>query len=416
MSEVLRVLSIRIELINHYPWLPSLKRFYSDIADKAPAEFIKEVFSGNNGIEIKQRLLSLFEAAFENKEEISDYKIDKLNVYVYLLLKIVLYVLNDKNITNKIANLYSKINYNELQKDNKDVDLYDICEDLKLYVNYYQTPIKFGVNLVKNQRESLETNFTMHFIDYLGLTSKLKDEYRKLAHNALSGGFVFIQNRRLMRLLQEYVREKLILKETKDKTTLNSFIENITKVPEFKDLYDKILTGWSERKDDFEFTYEFDFSTLKDPMSVFPPCVKEILKKAKEGQNLVHYERLFIVWFLLALEYPIEKIVDIFSTMPDFDREKTTYQVKFAEKKKYVPYQCSTLKTYNLCIAAKYKDELCAKGYFSKKHDEERKIKHPLSYVRIKEYRIKRKDYIESKVNNKSKQESENQPDKIKNE
>jgi len=392
-------MSIRIELINHYPWLPALKQFYSDIAEKDPIEFITDVFTGDSGDEIKRRLLNLFEAAFENLEEITDYKIDRVNVYVYLILKIVLYVLNDKIITNRMANLYSKINYNELLNDNNDADLYDICEDLKLKVNYYQTPVKFGVNIIKDQRENLETNFTMHFIDYLGLASKLRDEHRKLAHNSLSNGYVYIQNRRLMRLIQEYIREKLIIKETADKASLNSFVENLSKIEEFKDLYDRIQAAWSKRKDDLDFTFEFDISSKEDLVKLYPPCVNEILIKAQEGQNLVHYERLFIVWFLIALEIPVDKIVDIFSVMPDFDREKTTYQVNFAKKKKYVPYQCSTLKTYNLCMAAKYKDELCLEGYGAQDPAERKKLKHPLGYVRIKQYREEKyKKWLENKA------------------
>ena len=111
-------MSIPNELINHYPWLPSLKEFYSTIASKSPSEFILEVFSSESSNEIQERLIELFEAAFENLEEISNYKIDKLNVYVYLLLKILLYALDNRSITNRLANLYSKITYNELISEN----------------------------------------------------------------------------------------------------------------------------------------------------------------------------------------------------------------------------------------------------------------------------------------------------------
>jgi len=202
-----------------------------------------------------------------------------------------------------------------------------------------------------------------------------------------------------MRLIQEYIREKLIIKETADKASLNSFVENLSKIEEFKDLYDRIQAAWSKRKDDLDFTFEFDISSKEDLVKLYPPCVNEILIKAQEGQNLVHYERLFIVWFLIALEIPVDKIVDIFSVMPDFDREKTTYQVNFAKKKKYVPYQCSTLKTYNLCMAAKYKDELCLEGYGAQDPAERKKLKHPLGYVRIKQYREEKyKKWLENKA------------------
>ena len=62
----------------------------------------------------------------------------------------------------------------------------------------------------------------------------------------------------------------------------------------------------------------------------------------------MHIERLFITFFLNALEYPIEYIIDIFSTLPDFNKEITKYQVDFAKKKAYTPHSCETLKTLNL--------------------------------------------------------------------
>ena len=89
---------------------------------------------------------------------------------------------------------------------------------------------------------------------------------------------------------------------------------------------------------------------------------------------------MFITFFLNALEYPIEYIIDIFSTLPDFNKEITKYQVDFAKKKAYTPHSCETLKTLNLCMAEKYKDNLCLEGYYSKKFDAEKKIKHPLFY------------------------------------
>ena len=107
-------MSIPTELVNHYPWLPSLKNYYSEIASKSPSLFITEVFSQDLGGELKERILNLFEAAFENLEEISGYRSDKLNVYVYLLLNIILHSLNNQLITNRVANLYSKINYESL--------------------------------------------------------------------------------------------------------------------------------------------------------------------------------------------------------------------------------------------------------------------------------------------------------------
>ena len=390
-------MSIPTELINHYPWLPSLKKYYSEIASKSPSIFISEIISQDLGSELKERILSLFEAAFENLEEISGYRSDKLNVYVYLLLNIILHSLDNQLITNRVANLYSKINYNELINENSDANLYNICKDIGLDIRYYDPPINYGVNIVKDQHQKLKTNFTIHYIDYLNLASNLRDEYRKLVHNSLLEGYVFIQDYNLIRLIQEYVRNRLLIKESDDKYSTKSLLKEVTKIQDFKEIIDKILEAWEERKEEFEFNFKIDFESEEDVVNLFPPCVNEILKKMQAGQNLIHNERLFIVWFLLALEYPVEKVVDLFSTMPDFDREKTTYQVNFAQKKKYIPYKCLTLKSLNSCLAVKYKDELCLGGYGSVEPSERKKIKHPLAYTKTKQYRASKTKFYKKK-------------------
>ena len=391
------------DLVKRYPWLPSLKEYYSEAASKDPSKFISEVFSKDYGSEIKERLLKLFEAAFDNLEEFSDFKIDSLNVYVYLLLNIFLYALDNRMITNRFANLYSKITYNELIKEKNDSSLYKICQDLGLKIRYYEQPIKYGKVKIKDQHQKLETNYTIHFIDFLRLASNLRDDYRKLVHNSLSEGYVFIQNKRLIRLIQEYVRNKLLTKETDDKASLKAFLEEVSKIQDFKDLFDKILSAWAERKEEFEYTFKIDIESKEDLLTLYPPCIKEILKKAQEGQNLIHNERLFIVWFLLALDYPVEEVVNVFSTMPDFDREKTSYQVNFAKKKRYTPYKCLTLKSLNLCMAAKYKDELCLEGYGSIEPSERKKLAHPLAYTQIKQYRASKwKNYMKKESEKKN--------------
>ena len=380
-------LSIPTDLVNRYPWLPSLKLQYSDIADKEPSEFISDLFSKGDSKQISERVLLIFEFAFNNLEDIPNPKDENLSIQVYILLKILIYALNNKLITNRIANLYSKNAYNKMERDNSESDLYNICLDLELRVNFYDPPEKFGIKILKDNRERKITNFTIYYIDYLNLASNLRDEYRKLVHNSLQKGYVYIQNRNLMRLIQEYVRNKILSEETEDKASLKSFLDKAFKIQEFKELYEKINIIWTKRKEDFDFTFKFDFTSKTDILKLYPPCVLEILKKAKEGQNLVHHERLFIVWFLLALDYPVEKVVDVFSTLPDFDRDKTNYQVEYAKKKKYTPYQCSTLQSISLCMKEKYKNTLCLEGYGSVEPSERKKLKHPLAYVRIKQYR-----------------------------
>ena len=377
-------MSIRHELVQHYPWLPSLEKLYPDIASKNPNEFISDIFS-SNPIEIQERILAFFKASFNNLERIDDYKIDKINIHVYLIIKILLYLLDDKSISNRIANLYSKVTYSELIKED-DAYLYDICKDLNLDILYYQVPVKYGIIITKDQQEDLYSNFRIHYTDYLRLAVNLRDEFRKLINNPLSEGYVFIQKRNLSRLLQEFVREKFFLKDGDDKSSIEALKKNLLKIKDFNELHERILANWELKKEDFEYSIEIKSIDGSDISTNFPPCIKEILSKIQEGQNLIHNERLFIVWFLIAVNYQVDTIINLFSSMPDFNREKTAYQVNYAKKKMYTPYKCSTLKSFNLCMAKKHKDKLCLEGFLSRKLNEQKFITHPLFYVKFNQY------------------------------
>ena len=375
-------MSSNFDLVKRFPWLPSLITYYSDIGSGDTIEFIREIGNSETFKIVKNSIMTLFNEAFNNIEEMSIYEADENNIYIYLFVRILLYIFDNRKISNRVANLYSKTTYKELNKENE-YNLYYIYQDLKLEVLYEEIPFVYKIRVLKGQRETISTNFKINFIDYLKLASNLKDESRKLVNNALMDGYVFIQPKNLNRLIQEYVRLKFLTNNNRDSNKLEELFE----IKEFKDLYDEITEIWEHKKEEFEYSSDVKFKEGVDMSEILPPCIEEILSKAKNGQNLIHTERLFIVWFLNALEYPVETIVDIFATLPDFNREKTEYQVEYAKKKKYTPYSCQTLKSNSLCKAIEYKDLLCIEGYYSKTQEKQRDLSHPLAYVRIKQYR-----------------------------
>ncbi len=386
------------DLLFHYPWLPSLEEFYSDLSN--PVEFFKKLTSKFQLSEYEPRILNLFRSAFDNLEEINDYSPDELNVYLYVFIKILLYIIDDKRIANRIANIYSKQTYAELINDHEDANLDDICKDLKLNTKY-SDEFKFKEVFDKGQKEILKTRFSIQFQDYLKLSIYLRDEYRKLCHKALVNGYIYLEARELKRLLQEYVRRKFIIGEAGDNIALEKLRQEFFKFEEFKSIYDNILNEWELKKEDFEYSIDIKFKEGKDFKSLFPPCIKEIITKAEEGQNLPHIERLFLVFFLHALNFPNESIIELFKGLPDFDRKKTEYQVEFAKKKGYTPHSCVTLKSLNLCMASKYNDPLCLNGYMSKQYNEQRSLKHPLFYVQYHQFK-------KSRIEKKQKEEIDN--------
>ena len=237
-------MSISYELVKHYPWLPSKKKHYPElVSNKKPVVFIKEKLVEYPDGELVDRIFSIFKAAFENTEVIKTYKADELNVYLYTILKILLRINNDKLITNRVANLYSKHTYNKLIREDNDFNLYSICKDLEIDIEYYEKPVPFGSIIEKDRKQVLQTQFSIHYIDYLKLASNLRDDYRKLVHNALIEGYVLIEKKDLTRLLQEVVRKKLIIEQEKDLSSLDDFKNKILEIKEIKVILYDILQG-----------------------------------------------------------------------------------------------------------------------------------------------------------------------------
>ena len=375
------------DLVKRYPWLPSLKDCYPEKVTKEPIDFINEIFSADNRNDLYERILEFFKAAFDRFEEFSYYMDDEINIHFYILIRILLSLLNQNQITNRIAELYSKTTYKRLNKElNNPSTLYKIYEDLRLNLVYSENPIIYKKIKLKDQELHEKTNFKIHFVDYLRIAVNLKDDYRRLINNPVSNGYVFIQPDNLNRLIQELVRKKIStlisIKEQREQLLKNEL---------FKNIFNEIVNIWEEKKVDYGQKSEFIYIEGKNQNEVFPPCIKEIIKKAGEGQNLIHIERLFIVWFLNALKYPEEEIIDVFATLPDFDRDKTTYQVKYAIRKGYTPYVCKSIKSYNLCYAKQYDDEICLKGYYSRTQEKQMELNKPLRYIDIKQFRLSKK-------------------------
>jgi DNA primase large subunit len=381
------------DLVKRYPWLPSLKDCFPKIASKDPVDFIDEIFSDDNYNDLDERILEFFKSAFDRIEEFSYYMDDETNIHFYILIKILISLLNNKQITNRIAELYSKTAYRRMNKElNNYSNLHNIYLDLKLDVIYNVNPIIYKRIKIKEQELKEKTNFKIHFVDYLRLAANLKDDHRKLINNPISDGYVLIQPESLNRLIQELIRKKILTS-----ILIEAQKERLLKNKTFKNIYERIENIWEKEKDNYQ-QIEISYTNGKTQKEDFPPCIQEIMNKAGESQNLIHIERLFIVWFLNALKYPEEEIINIFSALPDFDREKTTYQVRYAMRKGYTPYSCESLKSYNLCYAKAYDDDICLKGYYSRTQEKQMELTQPLRYIGIKQYRQSKKSKTPNKV------------------
>jgi DNA primase large subunit len=175
----------------------------------------------------------------------------------------------------------------------------------------------------------------------------------------LVSGWVRVNPYELARLLQEEVRIRI---EENAKRELANFPQQLQ-----MDI-DELKAEFLKRKPTLE---EFD-QIVRAQESEYPPCVNGLLKRAATGQHMSHVERFTLVTYLLHQGVSVDSVVNLFSGMPDFNAEKTRYQVenlagkRYGEDKPYVTYNCSSLQTHGVCSGPV--DPIC------------RTIRNPLTY------------------------------------
>ncbi|MCS3923711.1 DNA primase regulatory subunit PriL [Methanosalsum natronophilum] len=232
---------------------------------------------------------------------------------------------------------------------------------------------EFGINI----KPVTSTLFLLHFTDYLHLSSNMKELEWKLVNRKMDYGNVSLSQRDLARLLQEAIKFKI-----QDSLPLELSSELCEQLePYLKEIKAKL----EERKKNFE-----RIDTSEVDTDSFPPCVKYAISQVKSGSNLPHSMRFAMTSFLLNIGMSVDEVVNMFNISPDFDEEKTRYQIEHiagATGNTYKPPSCNTMKTYGNCFG---EDKLCTK------------LSHPLTYYKRKQWLTSKQDSNQSETKDES--------------
>jgi DNA primase large subunit len=106
--------------------------------------------------------------------------------------------------------------------------------------------------------------------------------------------------------------------------------------------------------------------------SRYPPCMGALILALAGGANLTHMGRFALTAFLHTIGLDVTQIVEVYQRSPDFDIQKTLYQVEHISGRsgtEYTPPSCATMETNGLCVR---RDALCERiggplGYYRKK-------------------------------------------------
>ena len=176
--------------------------------------------------------------------------------------------------------------------------------------------------------------FKMFITDFLHLTSIFNAEKWRLVNRVLKNGFVYITKREAWRLLSEALRRKLLT----NKKHINTLPEELLEIA--NELKQKAA----------------DIKTMYTPAEVDPSLLPPCMQKIKDNLNSAtsHQARFALVSFLLAKGWSPDDILSLFSEIPDFNPERTKYQIlhiagELGGRKRYSPPSCDTMVAWGLC-------------------------------------------------------------------
>ncbi len=292
---------------------------------------------------IRSRALERVEGAISG--EIQDKQTSKeaeilAELLSYPMARVIISCLGDQILVRRYALAEAKLAYGRMKRDPDGI--LPLADDLGIHPQGHDDPLR------------------IHFSEYIRAAHRMRSPKWKLVNRDLDDGYLTITREELMRLMEEMVRDRVM-----------------------KSLPLEVDTTICKRLAEYTAPIKSELEVLKARQKVdlgkieegaFPPCIKGMLSQVARGANLAHSARFALTSFLLQVNMPVEGVIGLFNTSPDFDEERTRYQVEHiagASGTNYKPPSCATMTTYGNCPG---EDELC------------KRIRHPLSYY---ERRIK---------------------------
>ncbi len=244
---------------------------------------------------------------------------------------------------------------------------YALGEAVHAYRNLISESTPFLINIAKEFNMNVnffeDTNkISIYFVDYLHHAPTRYKEW-KMINRDMKNGYIQISHKELARIIQEALRARInneLDKRICSKAVHETFSSDIKRIQNTVMIHRKNIEAAPIGK--------LDNKKL-------PPCMKNIIAAIQAGENVPHMGRFALVSFLHSLKLSNNDILKMFSSAPDYEEEKTRYQVEhitgYSSSTAYTPPGCEKMRTYGICPTEEI-DEFC------------KKKRHPLSYYKAK--------------------------------
>jgi DNA primase large subunit len=197
----------------------------------------------------------------------------------------------------------------------------------------------------------------MQFADYVELVAPLHDDRFHLVNRRVENGFVAIRKEERYELVRERIR--LMLRRDLPHKVPASLCEQLApRVALLKKAYQEQMLQ--------------QFGAVEE--SAFPPCMQSLITALTAGTNLTHAGRFALTTFLHTIGMDVNAIAELYARSPDFDPERTMYQVEHITGRggsgtEYNTPACPAMRTTGICV---HRDSLCEN------------VNHPLNYYKTK--------------------------------
>lgn len=332
------LISMDVFKFAHFPFINAAAKYVETLDFKLDELFSERVFE-----QVRERGKGrVIEAIGEgiSRRSYPDKVSAEKELLSYPVARILVSCVNDRYLIKRYALAEAKCAFDGLKELQKD-ELKELASD-------------FNMNVLIDEK-----GVNIHFADYIRYANAIHEPKWKLVNRNMDHGRLSLTEDDLSRILEEAIRKKI------ESMLPLDVPEKICK--SLSGYVDEIKNSLSTRKSEFRIE---EFKEIIP--ECFPPCIHHAILNVKAGINLSHSMRFALVSYLLNIGMNIEGIIELFRESPDFDEERTRYQVNHihgATGTTYTSPSCATMVTYGNCYG---KERLCSR------------ITHPLSYYRKK--------------------------------
>jgi DNA primase large subunit len=325
-----------------YPFLPAARE-----AVEASEADLGEVIRGAGPV--VGRAAERVEGAVESRTVGDPHRSDRVELLSYPVARVLVSLIDEPALTDRYADAEARTAIERLRSDADEASELRSVSGVRLSREAFIEALGLSGAVV-----DAGDGYDVAVATYLRLAGGLDGDRWRLVNRALAAGRVPVSAAELDDLLREAVRERV-------------GADLPLTVPEgIADALSDPVAEIASLLSDFSVDRAID---AVEP-ELFPPCVKALSGRVRDGGPLPDHSRFAYVSFLATIGMDGDEIATRLSAHPDADEEAERYRIDHLTDRDaaaYLPPSCATMQAYGDCVN---QDALCDR------------IGHPLEYYR----------------------------------